>query len=182
MANYKIIFAGPVGAGKTTAITTLSDEPPICTDELATDMTKERKPSTTVALDYGTLLLEGGEKLHLYGTPGQERFEFMWSILSNGAIGLILLLDNTSSDPFGDMRFFLNAFKEFIAETQVVIGVTQMDLSPRPRIEDYRRELRDCGQIIPVFEVDARVRPDLTILLQALLYSLDPGLREDGIG
>lgn len=178
MADYKIIFTGPVGAGKSTAIATLSDAAPINTDKLASDMTQNRKSSTTVALDYGTLILAGGEKLHLYGTPGQERFDFMWEILANGAIGLILLLDNTSADPLQDMRFFLNAFKRFIAETQVVIGVTQMDLSPRPLIEDYQRELRGWGRVVPVFEVDARARADLTILLQALLFSLDPGLRE----
>jgi signal recognition particle receptor subunit beta len=178
MANYKIIFTGPVGAGKTTAIISLSDEPPVSTDESASDMTKERKSSTTVAMDYGILHLAGGEKIHLYGTPGQERFDFMWDILSSGGIGLILLLDNTRADPFQDMRFFLDAFKDFIAQTKVVIGVTQMDLSPRPTIEDYHQQLHGMGMNIPLFEVDARVRKDMTILLQALLYSLDPGLQE----
>jgi signal recognition particle receptor subunit beta len=123
-------------------------------------------------------MLEGGEKLHLYGTPGQERFDFMWDILTHGAIGLVLLLDNGSQDPFGDMRFFLNAFKAFIAETKVVIGITQMDISPHPLIEDYQRELREWNLNVPVFEVDARVRSDLTVLLQALMFSLDPGLAE----
>ncbi|CAL1239230.1 GTP-binding protein [Candidatus Methylocalor cossyra] len=178
MANYKIIFTGPVGAGKTTAIASLSDEPPVRTDESASDMTKDRKPSTTVALDYGVLRLSGGEKIHLYGTPGQERFDFMWDILSNGGIGLVLLLDNTRADPFQDMRFFLEAFKDFIEQTQVVIGVTQMDLSDRPTIEDYHQQLHGMGKNIPIFEVDAREKKDMTLLLQALLFSLDPGLQE----
>jgi signal recognition particle receptor subunit beta len=141
-------------------------------------MTRGRKSSTTVALDYGVLHLAGGEKIHLYGTPGQERFDFMWDILSTGGLGLILLLDNTRADPFQDMRFFLEAFKGFIAQTKVVIGVTQMDLSPRPTLEDYQQQLREMGKTLPLFEVDARSRKDMTILLQALLYSLDPGLQE----
>lgn len=178
MANYKIIFTGPVGAGKTTAIKSLSDEPPVSTDESASDMTKDRKASTTVALDYGILNLAGGEKIHLYGTPGQERFDFMWDILSSGGIGLILLLDNTRADPFQDLRFFLDAFKGFIEQTKVVIGVTQMDLSPRPSIEDYHLQLHGMGKNVPIFEVDARIRKDMTLLLQSLLYSLDPGLQE----
>lgn len=178
MANYKILFAGPVGAGKTTAIYSLSDDPPVSTDESASDMAKGRKPSTTVALDYGVLHLAGGEKIHLYGTPGQERFDFMWDILSSGGLGLILLLDNTRADPFQDMRFFLDAFKNFIEQTRVVIGVTQMDISAHPTIEDYYKQLETMGKKIPIFEVDARVRKDMTVLLQALLYSLDPGLQE----
>ncbi len=87
MAQHKIIFAGPVGAGKTTAIKSLSDIPVMTTDEDATDMTTNRKPQTTVAMDYGLLKLEGGERVHLYGTPGQERFDFMWDILTEGGLG-----------------------------------------------------------------------------------------------
>ena len=71
------------------AIAALSDIPPVSTDAAASDMTKERKASTTVALDYGVMNLPGGEKIHLYGTPGQERFDFMWEILSEGMLGFI---------------------------------------------------------------------------------------------
>lgn len=84
MHNHKIIFTGPVGAGKTTAITSISDVPTLRTDEIASDMTKNRKSETTVAMDYGILNLGNGERVHLYGTPGQERFNFMWDILTEG--------------------------------------------------------------------------------------------------
>jgi uncharacterized protein len=177
--SYKIIFSGPVGAGKTTAITSISDEPPVTTDESASDMTKERKPATTVALDYGVMLLDGGDRIHLYGTPGQERFDFMWDILTTGGIGLVLLLDNTRADPFQDMRFFLDAFKNFIDETKVVIGVTQMDLSAAPSIDEYHFQLREHDINPPIFEVDAREKSDVSLLVQSLLYSLDPGLAEE---
>ena len=176
MSQYKIIFTGPVGAGKTTAIHSISDIPPIKTDASASDMTKTRKSATTVAMDYGVMNLADGEKLHLYGTPGQERFDFMWNILTSGGIGLILLLDNTRADPFQDMNFFLDAFSGFIAETNVAIGVTQMDLSNRPTIGDYHHRLKEVGMNPPVFAVDARVKNDVSLLVQALLYSLDPCL------
>jgi signal recognition particle receptor subunit beta len=178
MSQYKIIFTGPVGAGKTTAINSISDVPPIMTDAAASDMTKLRKSSTTVAMDYGIMNLAGGEKLHLYGTPGQERFDFMWDILTTGGIGLILLLDNTRADPFQDMKFFLDTFDKFITNTSVAIGVTQMDLSKKPAIEDYHIQLRALNLNPPVFAVDARVKNDVSLLVQALLYSLDPGLEE----
>ena len=84
----KIIFTGPVGAGKTTAISSISDVEPFCTEQTATDETKSRKDLTTVAMDYGMLKLNCGELIHLYGTPGQSRFDFMWDILLQGGIGL----------------------------------------------------------------------------------------------
>jgi signal recognition particle receptor subunit beta len=176
MSQYKIIFTGPVGAGKTTAINAISDVPPVKTDAAASDMTKNRKASTTVAMDYGVMNLADGEKIHLYGTPGQERFDFMWDILTNGGIGLILLLDNTRADPFQDMRFFLDAFGKFINDTSVAIGVTQMDLSSKPTIDDYHSQLQGVGLKPPVFAVDAREKNDISLLVQALLFSLDPGL------
>ncbi|MDP3838694.1 MAG: ATP/GTP-binding protein, partial [Methylococcales bacterium] len=162
MSQYKIIFTGPVGAGKTTAINSISDLPPIKTDAAASDMTKSKKSATTVAMDYGVMNLPGGEKLHLYGTPGQERFDFMWDILVTGGIGLVLLLDNTRADPFVDMKFFLDAFDKFIGDTAVAVGVTQMDVSAKPTIEDYQVQLGGMGLKLPVFAVDARVRNDVS--------------------
>jgi len=176
MSNYKIFFSGPVGAGKTTAISALSDTPIICTNEQATDMTLERKRDTTVAMDYGIMKLEGEERIHLYGTPGQERFNFMWEILVEGGIGLILLLNNNRPDPFRDLDFFLDSFSGFIADTAVAIGVTRVDEAQQPTVADYHAHLDKKQQKFPVFEVDARERADVSLLVEALLYSLDPGL------
>ncbi len=178
MSSYKIVFTGPVGAGKTTAISSLSDDAPLLTDKLASDMTKNRKKSTTVAMDYGTIKLADGELIQLYGTPGQERFDFMWQILTKGGIGLVLLLDNSRDNPFQDLDFFLEAFKDFIAETTVVIGVTQFDVSNKPTIEEYRMALRERELSAPVFEIDARERKDISLLIQSLLYTLDPVINE----
>ncbi|WML92387.1 GTP-binding protein [Thiothrix lacustris] len=176
MINRKIIFTGPVGAGKTTAIASISDIKPIATDEYASDMTKSRKPQTTVAMDYGLIRLSENERVHLYGTPGQERFDFMWDILTKGGIGLILLLDNTRHDPFQDIRFYTNAFRDFIEKQQMVVGVTRMDLQRKPSLPEYRHYLESLSLQAPVFEVDARSNKDITMLLQALLFSLDPGV------
>ena len=154
--DHKIIFTGPVGAGKTTAIASISDIEPIRTDENASDMTQKRKSNTTVAMDYGMIRLGPKEKVHLYGTPGQERFDFMWDILTKGGIGLVLLLDNTRPTPFEDMRFYIKAFKEFIESTRLVIGVTQMDARATPTIDEYVRQLAELDVSAPVFEVDAR--------------------------
>lgn len=175
MSQHKIIFSGPVGAGKTTAIATISDIPPVKTEKIATDETRQVKPNTTVAMDYGVIHL-GDERVHLYGTPGQERFDFMWDILSQGAIGLVLLISNVRPDPFADLRLFLDSFKPFANEMRMVIGLTQFDRHPTPSIEDYQHELLKIGLKVPVFEIDARSRPDVSLLIQALLLCVDPGL------
>lgn len=174
--DHKIIFTGPVGAGKTTAIASISDIEPIRTDEHASDMTQKRKSATTVAMDYGMIRLGPKEKVHLYGTPGQERFDFMWDILTKGGIGLVLLLDNTRPTPFEDMRFYIKAFKEFIDGTRLVIGVTQMDARPTPTIDEYVRQLAELDVSAPIFEVDARQRADVSTLIEALLLQIDPTL------
>jgi len=176
MINKKIIFTGPVGAGKTTAIQSMSDIPIVSTNEEASDMAKDRKPQTTVAMDYGRINIGDKEKIHLYGTPGQERFSFMWDILTNGALGLILLLDNSRDNPQQDLKFYIQSFKKFIQDGELIIGVTRLDEQKSPTINDYRHWLEDLSVTAPVFTVDARERQDVSSLVQALLYSLDPGV------
>lgn len=181
--DNKIVFTGPVGAGKTSAIRALSDVPIISTDAQATDMTIHRKGHTTVAMDYGTLHLGGQSKVHLYGTPGQERFDFMWDILTAGGLGLVLLLDNTRPYPRKDMQFFLHAFKDYLRKVPVVIGISKMDLAPKPDIADYAQMFTEVSADLsllhpapPIFTVDACNRNDVKNLVMALLLSIDPEL------
>jgi uncharacterized protein len=173
----KIIFAGPVGVGKTSAISVVSDIPPAETEAHATDETMAIKSNTTVAMDYGILFLDNGEKVHLYGTPGQERFSFMWDILTQGGIGLILLLNNLADDPLEDLEFYLNSFKGFIHEREVVIGVTRMEKKPRPGLYTFQTKLEQMGMRAPVFEVDPREKDDMKTLLMALMAMLNPSVR-----
>ena len=173
--DNKLIFTGPMGAGKTTAIGSISEVPPIRTDVRTTDEGKLRKETTTVAMDYGYITLDDGSRIHLYGTPGQERFDYMWTILTQGGIGLILLLDNARPAPLEDLIFYLDAFKDFIDRTAVVIGVTRMDLARGVELDDYRNKLFERGQVYPVFEVDAREPNDVKILIHALLATLQYG-------
>src|SRR5699024_1571912 len=177
-AHYKMIFTGPVGAGKTTAIAALSDVPPVTTEQKASDETAQRKALTTTSLDYGIMRLEGGQSVHLYGTPGQERFDFMWEILAEGGIGLVLLLDAAREAPLNDMIFFLDAFKTLIAETGIAIGLSRVDLIESPDVlrKQMLEELSRRGLTPPLFYVDAREKKDIKTLVRAMLYSIDPGL------
>lgn len=178
--TYKIIFSGPPGAGKTTAIGTISDIPPVKTDARTSEkgVTRYGKEGITVAMDYGVMALSGGEKLHLYGTPGQERFNFMWEILCEGGLGLVLLIDNARPDPLADLRFFLDVYRDFIHRTEVAIGITRMDMQADPGLPRYRQFLKDQGLNPPLFQLDARNRRDVSLLVEALLFALDPEMEE----
>ncbi len=174
---HKIIFAGPVGAGKTTAIQTISDIEVVSTESKASDDVAKRKKTTTVAMDYGILNIENGQRVHLYGTPGQERFSFMWEIVTMGGLGLVLLLDNTREAPLEDLEFYIKAFRTFIDKNTVVVGVTRMDVAGSSSLDSFQTKLSELGVRAPVFEVDARSRDDVSALLQAMLAMLEQGGR-----
>jgi signal recognition particle receptor subunit beta len=172
----KIIFTGPAGVGKTTAINALSDIPTAATEVRNTDMAAASGHSAA-AFDYGVVKLPNDERIHLYGSPGQEPFDAIPGGLVAGSLGVVLLLDNARSDPFRDLKFFLKAFEKLSADTKLVIGVTRMELKAMPSIDEYHQQLYGTKLKPPVFEVDVRERRDVTLLVQALLYCLDPGLR-----
>ncbi len=175
--EHKIIFAGPVGAGKTTSISAVSDIMVVGTEAKASDDVAQRKANTTVAMDYGVLNLEGGQKVHLYGTPGQERFSFMWEILSENAMGFVILLDSLRADPLADLETYIKAFGRSIGKSgdAVVVGVTRTEGNfQADLLERVHAKLTDLKLNVPVFEVDGRKREDVKQLLMALLALLDP--------
>ena len=178
IGQHKIIFTGPVGAGKTTAIGAVSDIEPISTEQFASDDTRQRKPLTTVAMDYGSLRLDTGETVHLYGTPGQERFDFMWELLVEGSIGIVILVDHSGPQPLVDLRSFLDSFSGFIDNHALAVGVSHLEQEPPSVLENYRALLAGLDLNVPVFEIDARRHDDVILLVQSLLYSIDPGLEQ----
>ena len=173
MKQIKFIFTGPPGAGKTTAIATISEFPPVSTDVFSTDGLSKLKDTTTVAMDFGQITLENGQKIGLYGTPGQRRFKFMWDILIQGGLGLIVLIDNRRPEPLKDLSMYLDNFAEFIEQTDAVIGVTCMDMKDTPTLDEYQDFLKERGQIYPAFAVDARNKDDVLFLLNTLLTCLE---------
>lgn len=171
---YKIVFAGPLGSGKSRAVKSLSDIEVVSTEAEATDDVKTLKHHTTVAMDYGVMNLAKGNRVMLYGTPGQERFDFMWDILTKNALGLVLLIDGSAPDPVSDLHAYAAAFKKIIAKSALVVGITHTSLSDitvRPAIAVAMKEL---GLPPVVMNVDARERADMVKLVKTLIFSLDP--------
>jgi signal recognition particle receptor subunit beta len=173
-SKIKFVFTGCVGAGKTTAIAAISEVIPVSTEvKPSEESVIKRKSTTTVAMDYGQLTLDDGEIVYLYGTPGQRRFDFMCSLLTKGALGLVILIDNTHENPFDELDYFLNLNAEFLQGHAAVIGITHFDESAKPTIDDYYQVLEQRGDPWPVMHIDARNPEDVGILLSTLLASLE---------
>jgi signal recognition particle receptor subunit beta len=172
MIEHKILFTGTTGAGKTTAIAAVSEIPPLNTDVRNTDPNVQ-KAMTTVGLDYGELTLENGDKLRLYGTPGQQRFEFMWKVLARGALGLVILIDNSQPDPLADLDLYLAGFAALIRDRSCVVAVGRMDSNPAPGLEVYASHLERRGVLCPVLPVDVRDAAQVVQVLELLLLQLE---------
>jgi uncharacterized protein len=175
MNEYKILFTGTMGAGKTTAIATVSEITPVVTDVKNMDESVD-KARTTVGLDYGEVTLDGGDKLRLYGTPGQKRFSFMWQILSTGALGLIILIDNSRPKPLADLTEYLDGFAELIGRASFVVGVGRSATAGSPSLDEFADVMATRNLMAPVVPVDVRERADVLMMIDLLLTQLE--LRE----
>lgn len=172
MAEHKILFSGTTGAGKTTAIGQVSEIPPLSTDVRNTDIGLS-KEMTTVGMDYGEVTLDNGDKLRLYGTPGQKRFDFMWKILSRGALGLIILIDNRQLNPLADLDMYLDGFAQLIKDTACVVAVGRTETHATPDLEQFAVHMAARGVLCPVLAVDVRDDQQVIQLLELLLLQLE---------
>lgn len=174
LQKYKIVFGGPMGAGKSSAIQSLSDIPVISTEALNTDLKSHQKSLTTVGIDYGEVILEDDSTIGLYGTPGQERFNFMWPILCKGAIGSIILIDHSKPDRLKDLDFYIQAFRTY--SENLVIGISYLDEYQGQLLKTYRDYMQVHRCHYPVFAVDARNKADILLLVEALMTNVEVDL------
>ncbi|MCK5726697.1 MAG: ATP/GTP-binding protein [Thiotrichaceae bacterium] len=167
--RYKIIITGPVGAGKTTAINALTDNSAVQTDVAVSDKTTSiRKNTTTVALDYG--VVEAGKNIaHVYGTPGQERFHFMWDIISQGAQGLIILLDNSRNYPLRDLKYYVKEFSPLIKRAPLILAITRYDECSQPSLSSYQQWVDDENLDTLVVKIDAREKNQVSDVVNELI-------------
>lgn len=178
MNEYKLLITGTMGAGKTTAIRAISDIEPIVTDVANHDRSVD-KARTTVGLDYGMLSLDNGDRVRLFGTPGQARFDFLWQILARKALGLIILTDNSRPDPLADLTMFLDGFAESLTTLPCVVGVGRHDTHPHVTLDQYADVLEARGMVFPIIPVDVRQRADVVLLIDTLLGQIEAGMNMD---
>jgi uncharacterized protein len=170
MDHCKIVFTGPMGAGKTTAIGMLSETLPISTE---TRSSESDKAGTTAAFDYGECRLADGTLVRLFGTPGQLRFDFMWDVLAQGAIGIVVLLDDRRPDPAADALDFLTEFPTQAAIGAAAVGLGRFGAAAAIEAGALAQRLQAQGYRVPVVDVDVRCKDDVQMLLQILVAQLE---------
>lgn len=168
MNDYKLVFTGTMGAGKTTAISAISDVLSVNTDVKNSDASVDKR-LTTVGLDYGLLNLDSGHRVRLFGTPGQARFDFMWKILVKDAFGLIILVDNSRPAPLEDLSDYLQGFSSTLADVPCVIGIGRMESHPTPTMDQYAEHLAKHDWALPIVKVDVRERDQVIGLVELIL-------------
>ncbi len=167
----KIVVAGGFGAGKTTLVSVISEIRPLATEEMISDVSAgvddlngvRDKSTTTVALDFGRITFPSGLLLYLFGTPGQDRFWFMWEDLAYGALGAVVLADTRRlADCFASIDYFERRKLPF------VVAVTCFDGAPVHDPQDVRIAL-DLDPHVPVVLCDVRERDSVKEVLITLV-------------
>ncbi|MGC4856467.1 GTP-binding protein [Micromonospora sp. DT4] len=167
----KILIAGGFGAGKTTLVSALSEVRPLQTEEVLTDAgigTDDLsgvagKTTTTVAMDFGRITINDDLQVYLFGTPGQDRFWFLWDELAFGALGAVVLADTRRlADCFPSIDYFERRGIPF------VVGVNCFEDTRRFDLETVRRAL-DLDPDVPMVLCDARDRQSGKLVLISLV-------------
>jgi uncharacterized protein len=170
MEIMNLVVTGTVGAGKTTFIRSVSEIEVVDTDRKATDAVADMKQNTTVSMDFGTLQFGDEMALHIYGTPGQTRFDFMWEILIERAHAYVLLIAAHRPSEFHHARRIMN-FMNRQAQIPMIIGLTHSDCEGAWGREDIALALgyQEITQQPPIVLVDANDGESVAMSLVALV-------------
>jgi uncharacterized protein len=181
ITSVKFVVSGGFGAGKTTFVGSISEVPPLRTEaamtSVAADVDRRKgadaKTTTTVAMDFGRLTVDESLVMYLFGTPGQERFGFMWDSITAGALGAVILVDTSRLD-----QSFPAVDHFEVKGIPFVVAVNRFADRPAHSLEEVRAAL-GIAPGIPVTECDARRRDSARDVLLLLLETLARAARKE---
>lgn len=172
MIEHKIVILGSMGAGKSTLVRAVGQGGVVDTDVANTDA-GAAKLATTVAMDYADLALPNGDRLRLFGSPGQDRFSFIWPILLEGAAGAVVLVDACAADPCAELDRYLDALAAHAPAVPAVVGLTRADLAPASPLQPLSARLVARSAELPLVPVDAREPDDIFMLMDILMTLIE---------
>lgn len=172
--SFKIVVTGPVGAGKTTFINTISEIATVSTEASISDGTAiGDKATTTVGIDFGRITLGDDLALHLFGTPGQQRFDFMWDVVSQGMLGYVTLLDCRRPESYVEGRELLRHFRRLSPAPAIIAANKVHDFKVERAHIAAALELSDDDFVVPTNALDREsVKQTLVELLELVLAGL----------
>jgi len=170
MQSVKVVITGPFNAGKTTFIKAVSEITVLSTERQISDASGEGSGETTVAMDFGRITISDDVVLYLFGTPGQERFSFMWETLSEGMLGFVLLVDADDKASYEDAKSMIAFFRN-MSDVPFVVAANKVSATDMKTLRAVRTAIA-LDDEIPLLPVDARDKESVKAVLLGLLYRI----------
>jgi signal recognition particle receptor subunit beta len=170
MQSVKVVVTGPFNSGKTTFIKAVSEITVLSTERQISDASGEGQGETTVAMDFGRITISDDVVLYLFGTPGQQRFSFMWETLSEGMLGFVVLVDALSDDSIAEAVTMIEFFRG-MSDVPFVVAANKVGADDAITLTSLRG-LLGVDDNVPLLPVDARDRESVKGVLLGLLYRI----------
>ncbi len=170
MQSVKVVVTGPFNAGKTTFIKAVSEITVLSTERQITDVSGEGRGETTVAMDFGRITISDDVVLYLFGTPGQQRFSFMWETLSEGMLGFVVLVDALADASITEAVSMIEFFTG-MSDVPFVVAANKVAADDVATLSSLRSRL-GLSEDVPLLAVNARDRESVKGVLLGLLYQI----------
>jgi len=170
MQSVKVVVTGPFNAGKTTFIKAVSEITVLSTERQITDVSGEGHGETTVAMDFGRITISDDVVLYLFGTPGQQRFSFMWETLSEGMLGFVVLVDALADGSITEAVAMIEFFTG-MSDVPFVVAANKVASDDVATLSSLRSRL-GLAEDVPLLAVDAKDRESVKGVLLGLLYRI----------
>ena len=167
--QLKILVTGAFNAGKTAFIRSISEIDPVSTERKLTSSDRMGKEETTVAMDFGRITIDEDLVLYIFGTPGQERFDFMWELLSEGILGYVVMVDSADVESLVHTKKMLGFFEP--VDVPFVVAANKQDMQGALNVTEIRKKLNltDGVQVLPCV---ASQRESVKQVLLTLLFEV----------